>query len=255
MSERMLHTLLCKEEVGRYAFLPGSPERVPLIAEYLDDYKKVAQNREHTTYEGYLEGERVLVTSTGMGGPSAGICIEELGKLGADTFIRIGTGASTSPKVDKGDLVLLNGTVRMDGCSYHFVPAEFPAVPDYNVLAALVSAAEKTPHNYEVGISITKDSFFTEIEPETRPNGKELIQKWESYVRGGAIITSMESATLFTVGTSFDYRVGTVLVSATSVAPEDAKDISANNYPKNDIHKAIEVGIEAMREIILKDKA
>ncbi|AIR03017.1 nucleoside phosphorylase [Pluralibacter gergoviae] len=258
---KMLHTHLDENDVGRYAFLPGSPERVPLIAEYLDDFKKVMQHREHTTYSGYLEGELVLVTSTGMGGSSSAICTEELGKLGVDTFIRIGTGASTSPDVNKGDLVILNGTVRMEGTSSHYVPMEFPAVPDYQVLTELDKASRKLGFNYKVGISITKDSFFTQIEPETRPNGWELKHKWESYVKGGAIITSMEEAVLFVIGTSFNYRMGSVLVCATDYTGPDVKAKqtvkaapTADGYPREHIHKGIEVGIEAMRQLILSDK-
>lgn len=114
-TQKMLHVNLAKGEVGRYAIIPGDPDRCELIAAHLDNPRLVTRKREFTTWEGTLEGEKVTVTSTGIGGPSTAICIEELHKCGADTFIRVGTCASTCADVQCGDIVVPNGSVRMEG--------------------------------------------------------------------------------------------------------------------------------------------
>ena len=178
-SEKMLHTALNRDNTAKYAIVPGNPDRCLKIAEHLDKYKKLAQNREHTSYEGYLEGEKILVTSTGMGGPSAAICMEELVSIGVDTFIRVGTGASTSDDVDRGDVVIPNGAVRMEGTGLHYLPIEFPAVPDFELIKHLESAAVRCGFVPKIGVTITKDSFFTEKNPQDKPIGYELINKWK----------------------------------------------------------------------------
>lgn len=252
--EKTLHIKLNSEDVGKYAIVPGDPARCEIIAKFLENPKKIQQNREHTTYVGYLEGEKIVVTSTGMGGPSTAICIEELYKCGVDTFLRIGTGASTSSKVSKGDVIVINGAVRMEGTGLHYLPMEFPAVPDYNFTKKLEESSLELGYNTSVGITITKDSFYTQIEPETKPIGYELINKWNSYVKGGAICTAMEEATLFLVANSLDARVASVLVSATDYVGKVSSDISSKGYPSNYIERAIKVGIESLRKIILEDR-
>ncbi len=249
--EKLLHLNLTKENGAKYAIVPGSPDRCEKIAVHLDNYKKIAQNREFTTFEGYLEGEKVLVVSTGIGGPSAAICMEELATIGVDTFIRIGTCASTSKKVNKGDVVIPTGVVRMEGTSLHYLPMEFPAIPDYDLVRQLENASNYLGYKPVTGVNITKDSFFTQTSPETKPIGPELINKWNSYVRGGASSTSMESATLFIVAASLGVRAATVLVSATSMETSKANN---EGYPHGVEFKAIEVGVEGMRNIIKNDK-
>jgi len=253
-TEKTLHIKLCSTDVGRYAIVPGNPDRCEKIAAFLDNPRKIMQNREHTTYEGFLEGERIIVTSTGMGGPSTAICVEELVKCGVDTFIRVGTAASTSPQVKMGDVVVVNGTVRMEGTGCHYLPMEFPAVPDYEILKALENAALSSEYDMHVGISITKDSYFTEINPKDKPIGYELVNRWNSYVKGGAITTSMEEATLFLVANSLKVRAGSVLVSATNYQDETSLDTSAGGYPADTEIRPIRVAIEALREIIAADK-
>jgi len=254
MSEKrkMLHIALSEDQISKYVFLPGSPERVPRIAAYLEDARKIAQNREHTTYEGYLDGVRVLVTSTGMGGPSTIICLEELSKLGADTFIRIGTCASVSAKVERGDVIIPNGAVRMEGTSSHFLPMEYPAVPDYFLVRRLEEAAIELGYRYNVGVSITKDSFYTQVEPETRPIGPELVNRWNAYEKGGATSTSMECAPLFIAGGSLGLRVATVMVSATNYKNYGNDD---KVYPADTEKRAIITGVEGMKKVIEQDRA
>lgn len=252
--DKTLHIKLNDKDVGKYAIIPGNPDRCEKIAKLMDNHKKIQQNREHTTYEGYLEGEKVVVTSTGMGGPSAAICMEELRRCGVDTFIRVGTCASTSEKVKIGTIVIPNGAVRMEGTGLHYLPMEFPAIPDYEVLKILEKTSLQMGFDTKVGITIIKDSYFTEINPLEKPFGYHLYNRWNAYENGGAIATSMESATLFLIASCYDLRMGTVLVSATNYKDETATDTSENGYPKETEFRACEVGVEAMRNIIKMDK-
>ena len=254
-TQKMLHVNLAKGEVGRYAIIPGDPDRCELIAAHLDNPRLVTRKREFTTWEGTLEGEKVTVTSTGIGGPSTAICVEELHKCGADTFIRVGTCASTCADVQCGDIVVASGSVRMDGTSLHYLPLEYPAVPSYRLLKRLEESSNALGYHTVVGVSITKDSFYTQTEPETKPVSDELISRWRSYVRGGAVCTSMEESILFLVGTSLGVRTGSVLVSATNFDGSVSRRNSADVYPTNSIQKPIQVAIEALRRVILEDRA
>lgn len=249
--QKTMHLDIASGQIGSYVFVPGSVERAALIAEHFDNPVKVAHKREFLTYTGTLEGVPVSVTSTGIGGPSASIAMEELYRCGAHTMMRIGSAASTSPNVKTGDVVIPNGAVRMEGTGNHYLPFEFPAVPDFEMLKALEAAAVKLGHPYNVGITITKDSFYTEAEPETKPVYEELKAKWNSYIAGGATNTSMECAVLFLIGASLGIRTASVMISATNFG-EYSND--AADYPSGWEQRAIEVGIEAMRQLIIKDK-
>lgn len=252
MGKKMMHIGLEPGEVGRYVFLPGSPERTEKIAAYFDNPKEIAYNREFRTFVGELDGVKVAVTSTGIGGPSAAIAVEELHQCGADTMLRVGTCASTSEKVSLGDVVIPNGAVRMEGVSTHYLPIEYPAVPDFQVVKAVEQAAQKLEFPYNVGVTITKASFYTQTTPETKPVGPELLYKWQAYEKGGATSTSMECSVLFCVGASLGIRTSSVMISATNFG-EYSND--AEDYPSGWEERAIEVGIEAMKIMIRKDKA
>jgi uridine phosphorylase len=250
ITDKMLHINLAKGEAGKYAIVPGDPDRCEKIAAFLDNARKVTQKREFTTWEGYIEGQLVTVTSTGIGGPSTAICIEELVKCGADTFIRVGTCASLSEKVSRGDIVVVNGTVRMEGTGCHYLPLEFPAVPDYGLMKLLEETAWELGFPPSVGVTLTKDSFYTQTEPETKPVREELISKWNAYVRGGAIATSMEEATLFLAASSLGVRAASVLVSATNYENGVSKKNSADVYPTDAIQRPIKVAVETIRKLI-----
>ncbi len=252
MGKKMMHIGLEPGEVGRYVFLPGSPERTEKIAAYFDNPKEIAYNREFRTFVGELDGVKVAVTSTGIGGPSAAIAVEELHQCGADTMLRVGTCASTSEKVSLGDVVIPNGAVRMEGVRTHYLPIEYPAVPDFQVVKAVEQAAQKLEFPYNVGVTITKASFYTQTTPETKPVGPELLYKWQAYEKGGATSTSMECSVLFCVGASLGIRTSSVMISATNFG-EYSND--AEDYPSGWEERGIEVGIEAMKIMIRKDKA
>lgn len=252
--DKQFHIHCVEGDVGRYVILPGDPGRCEKIAALFDDAHFVAQNREFTIYTGTLLGEKVSVCSTGIGGPSASIAMEELHNIGADTFIRVGTCASTCADVQCGDIVVVSGSVRMDGTSLHYLPMEFPAVPSYQLLKALEESSVSLGFHTTVGVSITKDSFYTQAEPETKPVSDDLIRRWQSYVRGGAVCTSMEESILFSVGSSLGIRTASILVSATNFDGSVSKRNSADVYPTDSIQKPILSAIEALRRIIRQDK-
>ena len=180
-SGRQYHTGVGPQDIGKYVILPGDPKRCAKIAEFLTDAKQVADNREFTTYTGTLDGVRVSVTSTGIGGPSAAIAIEELSKCGAHTFLRVGTCGGMQENILGGDLVIADGAIRMEGTSREYAPVEYPAVPDFTVTTALVQAAKKRGIRHHVGVVQSKDSFFGQHEPQIMPVSYELTQKWQAW--------------------------------------------------------------------------
>ena len=177
-TSRQYHIQAGKGEVGRYVILPGDPKRCQKIAEYFDDPVFVADNREYVTYTGTLDGVKVSVTSTGIGGPSASIAVEELYRCGADTFVRIGTCGGMQTEVKSGDIVIATGAIRMEGTSKEYAPIEFPAVANLEVMNALIAAAGKKGCTFHTGVVQSKDAFYGQHEPETKPFSYELINKW-----------------------------------------------------------------------------
>ncbi len=254
--ERQFHIQTLPDEVGRYVILPGDPGRVPNIAELLDDAVQVAYNREYNVYSGMLDGEKVTVCSTGIGGPSAAIAVEELIKCGADTFIRIGTSGGMDLKVSGGDLVIASAAVRGEGTTFEYLPADYPAVADFTVVEALKQAAEFTSTNetgnrYHIGVVHSKDSFYGEVEPENAPVAENIKSRWESYLRCGCLTSEMECAAIFAVGIARGARCGGVLTALWNV--ERSKAGLPDNIT-NDSSRAIKCAIDAIRILIKKDK-
>ena len=206
--EKQYH-IHCEEgDVGRYVILPGDPGRCEKIAALFDDAHFVAQNREYTVYTGTLLGEKVSVCSTGIGGPSASIAMEELAAIGADTFIRVGTCGGIAMDVLPGDVVVATGAIRYEHTSLEYAPIEFPAVPDFDVTAALKAASESLGYRTHTGVVQCKDSFYGQHSPEKSPVYYDLLQKWESWKRLGVKASEMESAALFVVADALGVRCG-----------------------------------------------
>ena len=242
----------CKEgDVGGYCILPGDPGRCEAIAAQFDDARLVSQNREYTVYTGVLLGEKVSVCSTGIGGPSAAIAMEELIHIGAHTFVRVGTCGGMSAKVRAGDVVVATGAIRMEGTSREYAPIEFPAVPDFSVLCALVQAAEELQYPYHAGVVQCKDSFYGQHSPETMPVAAVLQYKWEAWKRLGALASEMESAALFTVAAARDVRCGAVVSALWNQEREKA---GLDQDEVFDTARAITVGVEALKRLIAADR-
>lgn len=204
------HINMKKGDVGRYVLLPGDPGRVPKIASFFDSAEEVTFNREYRTYTGYIDGIKVSCTSTGIGCPSTAIAVEELIKIGADTFIRIGTAGSLQKEVELGDLCITTGAVREEGTTRQYVPMSYPAIADLDVSLALREAARKLGHRCHTGIGHCKDAFYTEGECGL-PLDEENRLKWEAWYRSNVISTSMESAALFVVSSIRKVRAGEIL--------------------------------------------
>lgn len=241
------HLQIHNGDVGKYVILPGDPKRCEKIAAYLEKPRLLADSREFTTYTGELDGVQVSVTSTGIGGPSAAIAMEELVKAGADSFIRVGTCGGIQPEVKSGDLVIATGAVRQEGTSREYAPIEFPAVADFNLVCALRDAAESLNLPYHLGVVQCKDSFYGQHEPQIMPVSYELTQKWEAWKRLGVLASEMESAALFTVAGFLRVHCASVFLV---VANQEREKLGLENPVVLDTSAAIKTGIEALRNMI-----
>lgn len=246
-SGKQYHTGVGPEDIGKYVIMPGDPKRCAKIAEFFDDAKLVADSREYVTYTGTLDGVKVSVTSTGIGGPSAAIAIDELSKCGAHTFVRIGTCGGMQEDVMGGDVVIATGAVRMEGTSREFAPIEYPAVANLDVTNALVAAAKTLNIRHHVGVVQCKDSFFGQHEPEVMPVSYELENKWQAWLRMGCLASEMESAALFIAGQFLRVRVGSCFLV---VANQERAKMGLSNTQVHDTELAIKTAVEAVRNLI-----
>ncbi len=244
---RQYHLGLKQGDVGKYVILPGDPKRCQKIAQFFDNAELVADKREYVTYSGYLNGEKVSVTSTGIGGPSASIAIEELTKVGAETFIRVGTCGGIQQDVKGGDIVIATGAVRMEGTSKEYAPIEFPAVANLDVTNSLVQSAKNLGLNYHTGIVQCKDAFYGQHNPEIMPVSYELLNKWEAWKRLGCLASEMESAALFVAGNFLKVRVGSVFLV---VANQEREKAGLENPVVHDTEIAIKTAVEAIKLLI-----
>ncbi|MEG0441413.1 MAG: uridine phosphorylase [Oscillospiraceae bacterium] len=249
---REFHINCVPGDVGHYCILPGDPGRCEKIAAYFDSPAKVMSNREYTTYTGTLLGEKVSVVSTGIGGPSASIAMEELIHLGAHTFVRVGTCGGMRLDVQSDDVVIATGAIRMEGTSKEYAPIEFPAVPDYDVLSALVDGAKKLGKPWHAGVVQCKDAFYGQHSPQTMPVSYELLNKWDAWKKLGTLASEMESAALFTVAAARGVRCGSCFHVIWNQEREAA---GLDQKESHDLSAAIEVGIEALKLLIERDRA
>ena len=253
MQERELqfHIMCKKGDVGKYVILPGDPGRCEKIAEHFDNPKKVAANREFTIYTGSLLGEKVSVCSTGIGGPSAVIALEELVAIGADTFVRVGTCGGINLNVRSDDVVVATAAVRQEGTSLHYAPIEFPAVANYQVQNALIQAAQNLKKSWHAGIVQSKDSFYGQHSPKRMPVSYELLNKWEAWKRLHVLASEMESAALFVCASALDVRCGACFHVIWNQEREAA---GLDQKESMDLDAAIQVGIESLKILISSDR-
>ena len=247
---RQYHIMAAPGEVGGYCLLPGDPGRCEKIAAYLDNPYHLVQNREFNLWCGTLLGERGTVCSTGIGGPSAAIAAEELAACGAHTMIRVGTCGGIAMDVLPGDVVVATGAIRYEHTSLEYAPIEFPAVPDFDVTAALKAASESLGYRTHTGVVQCKDSFYGQHSPEKSPVYYDLLQKWESWKRLGVKASEMESAALFVVAAALGVRCGSCFHAVWNQEREKA---GLAMPMTEDTTGAVKVGIEAMKRIIAAD--
>ena len=245
------HLKIRSGDVGRYVLLPGDPARCTQIAALFDDAREVAYNREFRIITGFLDGEKVSACSTGIGGASASIAMEELAHCGADTFIRVGSSGGIAPDVLGGDLVIATGAIRMEGTSKEYAPIEFPAVADFQVTEALRDAARSGGRRFHMGVVQCKDAFYGQHDPDSMAVSYELKDKWQAWLRCGAKCSEMESAALFTVAAVRRLRAGAVL---SVFANQTRREMGLEDPKCYDTGGAVETAVEALRILIRRDR-
>ena len=245
---KQMHLQCTAQDIGRYAILPGDPGRCAAIAAHLEDARPISCNREYNVWTGKLYGQTVTVCSTGIGGPSAAIALEELVECGADTFIRVGTCGGMDAAVKGGDAVVATAAVRQEGTSREYMPLEYPAAASYPVVRALADACEALGYRTHVGVIQSKDSFYGEIRPHVMPAAQQLQAQWSAWLRAGVLASEMESAALFTAGAALHVRCGTVL----NVLWND--ETEQPDIPKDAADRGIRAAIKALEILIQQDR-
>jgi uridine phosphorylase len=210
--DEQYHLEVTAEDVADSVLLPGNPERVAKVTDAWDDAEVVAEHREYRTATGSYEGTPVSVTSTGIGSPSAAIAVEELARVGADTFVRVGSCGAIQPETDIGDLVITSGAVRQEGTSDEYVREEYPAVADHAVVAALAAAAEELGYDYHVGLTASTDSFYAGQSREGFEGfrGRDSEADIEELVETGVLNFEMEASAILTLANVYGLRAGAV---------------------------------------------
>ena len=242
--EKLYHIGFDDTHGAKYVLLPGDPGRVEKIANYLENPRFYNKNREYTTWLGELKGQTIMVMSTGMGGPSTAIAVEELYKTGVQTFIRIGTCGGMAENVIGGDIVIATGAIRQEGTSREYSPIEYPAIADLTVTNALVQGAKNIGANWHAGVVHCKDSFYGQHSPERMPVGEDLQKNWRAWIKAGCIASEMESAALYIVAHTLRVRAGCVL---SVVWNQERKAKGLSNPEVHNTTPAIETAIEAVK--------
>ena len=243
----MYHIGIDDSHGAKTVLLPGDPGRVETIARELENPRFYESSREYTTWLGELSGERVMVMSTGMGGPSTAICVEELYKTGVRDFIRVGTCGGMDLNVRGGDIVIATGAIRMEGTSKEYVPVEFPAVAHLDVSNALIAAAREKGYTHHAGIVQCKDSFYGQHDPSRMPAGYDLENKWRAWIKARCLASEMESSALFIVSQILGARAGCVLCA---VWNQERANAGLDNPECHDPKHAVEIAVRAAAILI-----
>lgn len=249
--EKQFHIKCVTGDVGKYVILAGDPGRIPEIAKHFDDAKQVSYNREYNIYTGFINGVKVSAASTGIGGPSTAICVEELHNCGADTFIRVGTCGGIDLDVQSGDVVIATGAIRFEHTSMEYAPIEYPAVASFDCMAALKESADKMKLPYHMGVVQCKDSFYGQHSPSRMPVAYELEAKWEAWKRMGVKASEMESAALFVIADALKCRAGSCFHVIWNQEREAA---GLDQKMSEDTSSAVKLGVEAIKLLIERDK-
>ena len=233
-------------DIGGLFILPGDPGRCEYIAGFFDSAEYIGRNREFERWTGMVGNKRVSAVSTGIGGPSAVIALEELSQLGAHTFIRVGTCGGINLKVKPGDAVIASASVRQEGTSREYAPIECPAAADFEVTLALKQAAERLGLPNHVGIVQCKESFYGQHDPRRMPVSYELLRKWEAWKRLGVLASEMESSALFVAASALGVRCGAVLHT---VWNQERNSEGYTEDSREDVGGAIKICVEAIRQM------
>ncbi len=245
--ELQFHIKCKKGDIGKYVILTGDPQRTDSIAKSFDEPKLVANNREYRIFTGTLKGEKVSVCSTGIGGPSTAIAVEELCKCGAEVMIRIGTCGGINTKVEGGHVVIPTGAIRQEGTTLQYVPSEYPEVADHEIVSAIIEAAKSENKTYHTGIIQSKDSFYGQHSPEIMPVSAELEAKWESWKKAGVLASEMECSTVFVVGGIRGVKTGAILHVLWN---QEREKLGLPNPTHESTEYAIKIAVKAIEILI-----
>jgi len=249
VTEKKYHVGLGPGDVGDYVLMPGDPFRTPLIAKHLDDAREVAFSREYRTFTGKVDGVPVSAMSSGMGGPSVAIGVEELRELGVHTLLRVGTCGALQSEVKVGDLVVAIGSVRSEGTPDGYVPKEYPAIASLDVVNALVEAAEAKGVPYHVGLMRSVDALYADLLPDQMPR-PDLRGELEMWTRAGVIGNDMETSTLLIVSRLRKVRAGTVCLCVDEVGAGEIHHLDPSY-----MDRMLDVAVDAIRRLIKRDRA
>ncbi len=249
VAEKKYHIGLSREDVGDYVLVPGDPFRTPLIAKFIDGAKEVAFSREYRTFTGSVDGVKVSTMSTGMGGPSVAIGIEELHELGVHTLLRVGTCGAAQPEIKMGDLVISYAAVRSEGTPNGYVPLEYPAVASLHVVEALIEAAEAAGAKYHVGVTRSVDALYSDLLPDTMPR-PHLRDELEMWAKAGILSNDMEASTLFVVSRIRHMRAGCVNLCVDELGAGEIHHVDPSY-----MDRMLSVAVDAIRRLIKRDAA
>ena len=244
------HIGLAKGDVGNYVLVPGDPGRTPMVAKFLDNAREVAFSREYRTFTGSLDGVPVSTISSGMGGPSVAIAVEELNELGVHTFLRVGTCGAAQPEIKMGDLVIAIGSVRSEGTPNGYVPLEYPAVASLDVVNALVKAAQKAGAPHHVGVIRSVDALYSDLMPDKMPRPQHLHEDLAMWSRAGILSNDMETSTLFVVARLRKLRAGTINLCVDELGAGEI-----HHLDQSFMDRMLKVAVDAIRILIEKDRA
>jgi uridine phosphorylase len=247
VTEKKYHVGLGRGDVGEYVLVPGDPGRTPMIAKYLDDAREVAFSREYRTFTGKIGGVPVSTMSTGMGGPSVAIGIEELSELGVHTLLRVGTCGAAQPEIKLGDLVIAVGAVRSEGTPNGYVPAEYPAVASLHVVNALIESATAASVPFHVGIIRSVDALYSDLVPDSMPR-LHLRDELEMWARAGVLCNDMESSTLFVVSRLRKLRAGTINLCVDELGAGEIHHLDPSY-----MDRMLKVAVDAVQRLIERD--
>lgn len=249
-AERKYHVGLAEGEVGGYVLMPGDPFRTALIAKYLEGADEKAFSREYRTFTGTVAGETVSTTSSGIGGPSAAIAVEELGELGVHTFLRVGTCGAAQPYIKKGDLVIATGAVRSEGTPDGYVPKEYPAIASHDMITACIEAAEAAGAPHHLGLIRSVDALYSDLMPDRMPRPAELRAELEMWARAGVVANDMESSTILIVASLRRFRAGVILLCVDELGAGEIHHLDPSY-----MDRMLRVAVNAIARLVEHDRA
>ena len=248
--DRKYHVGLVASEVGKYVLVPGDPFRTALIAKHLRDAEERAWSREFRTFTGQVDGTAVSTCSSGIGGPSMAIAVEELGELGVHTFLRVGTCGGAQPGIRVGDLVIATGAVRSEGTPDVYVPREYPAIASHELVSACVAAADAGGARHHLGVIRSVDALYADLAPERMPRPAELRAELDMWARAGVVANDMESSTLLVVSALRGWRAGVLLLCVDELGAGEIHHVDPSM-----MDRMLRVAVGAIRRLIEKDRA